>query len=208
MQGLLTINITQNNTLIYGMNDSGKEDLLATMIYSAIAEHSPDELNMYIIDFGSETLKMFTKAPHVGEVCTLEDAEQIINMFIMIDKELDKRKELFVDYGGSYMNYIEQSGEKLPLINIVINNYEVFSENMGNFVEALGTMYRDSLKYGVSFVITTGAANSFRPKLAEYFSNKLVLQMTNDQDYRNLLMCEKGLIPFKTKGRGITGIEI
>ena len=206
MQGLLTINITQNNTLIYGMNDSGKEDLLATMIYSAIAEHSPDELNMYIIDFGAETLKMFTKAPHVGEVCTLEDAEQIINMFIMIDKELDKRKELFVDYGGSYMNYIEQSGEKLPLINIVINNYEIFSENMGNFVEALSPMYRDSLKYGVSFVITTGAANSFRPKLAEYFSNKLVLQMTNDQDYRNLLMCEKGLIPFKTKGRGITGI--
>ena len=206
MQGLLTIDITRNNTLIYGMNDSGKEDLLATMIYSAIAEHSPDELNMYIIDFGSETLKMFTKAPHIGEVCTLEDADQIINMFIMIDKELDKRKELFIDYGGSYMNYIEQSGEKLPLINIVINNYEVFSENMGNFVDVLGTMYRDSLKYGVSFVITTGAANSFRPKLAEYFANKLVLQMANDTDYRNLLMCEKGLIPFKTKGRGITGI--
>ena len=206
MQGLLTIDITRNNTLIYGMNDSGKEDLLATMIYSSIAEHSPDELNMYIIDFGSETLKMFTKAPHVGEVCTLEDAEQILNMFIMIDKELDKRKELFIDYGGSYMNYIEQSGEKLPLINIIINNYEVFSENMGNFVEVLGTMYRDSLKYGVSFVITTGAANSFRPKLAEYFANKLVLQMANDTDYRNLLMCEKGLIPFKTKGRGITGI--
>ncbi len=206
MQGLLTIDITRNNTLIYGMNDSGKEDLLATMIYSAIAEHSPDELNMYIIDFGSETLKMFTKAPHIGEVCTLEDTDQIINMFIMIDKELDKRKELFIDYGGSYMNYIEQSGEKLPLINIVINNYEVFSENMGNFVEVLSTMYRDSLKYGVSFVITTGAANSFRAKLAEYFANKLVLQMPNDTDYRNMLMCEKGLVPFKTKGRGITGI--
>ena len=206
MQGLLTINLTKNNTLIYGMNDSGKEDLLATMIYSSIAEHSPEELNMYIIDFGSETLKMFTKAPHIGEVCTLEDTEQIINMFIMIDKELDKRKELFIDYGGSYTNYIEQSGEKLPLINIIINNYEIFSENMGNFVDVLGTMYRDSLKYGVSFVITTGAANSFRPKLAEYFSNKLVLQMANDTDYRNLLMCEKGLVPFKTKGRGITGI--
>ena len=206
MQGLLTLNLTKANTLIYGMPDSGKEDLLATMVYSSIVEHSPEELNMYIIDFGSETLKMFTKAPHIGEVCTLEDAEQIVNMFIMIDKELDKRKELFVDYGGSYTNYIEQSGEKLPLINIIINNYEVFSENMGNFAEVLSTMYRDSLKYGVSFVITTGAANSFRPKLAEYFSNKLVLQMANDTDYRNLLMCEKGLIPYKTKGRGITGI--
>ncbi len=205
-QGLLTLNLTTANTLIWGMNDSGKEELLTTMIYSAIAEHSPEELNMYIIDFGSETLKVFAKAPHIGEVCTLDDQEQIVNMFIMIDRELDRRKELFVDYGGSYQAYIEQSGNKLPLINIVINNYEIFQENMGNFTDTISTLYRDALKCGVSFVITTGAANSFRPKLAEYFSNKLCLQMANDTDYRNLLMCDKGLIPYKVKGRGITGI--
>lgn len=205
-QDLLTINLTKANTLIYGMPDSGKEDLLATMIYSSIVEHTPDELHMYILDFGSETLKIFAKAPHIGEVCTVDDQEKTVNLFIMIDKELDYRKELFADYGGSYINYIKQSGNKLPLINIVINNYEIFSETMGNFVEALSTMYRDSLKYGVSFVITTGAANSFRPKLADYFSNKLVLQMANDTDYRNLLMCQKGLIPAKFRGRGITGI--
>lgn len=207
LQGLLTLNLSFNNTLIYGTNDSGKEDLLATMIYSAIADHSPEELNLYILDFGAETLKVFTKAPQVGEVCTVEDQEQIINMFVMIDKELDKRKELFVDYGGSYKTYIEQSGHKLPLITIVINNYEIFTETMGNFAEMLTPMYRDALKSGVSFVITTGAANSFRPRVAEYFSNKLCLQMANDTDYRTLLGSEKGLIPAKIKGRGISGID-
>ena len=30
--------------------------------------------------------------------------------------------------------------------------------------------------------------------------------MANDTDYRNLLMCQKGLIPAKFRGRGITGI--
>ena len=207
MQGLLTLNLSQNNTLIYGMNDSGKEDLLATLIYSAIADHTPDELHMYILDFGSETLKVFSKAPQVGEVCTVENQEQIINMFVMIDKELDRRKDLFVDYGGSYKNYIEQSGQKLPLISIVINNYEVFTETMGNFAEMLNTMYRDALKSGVSFVITTGAANSFKPRIAEYFTNKLCMQMANDTDYRTLLNSEKGLIPAKVRGRGITGLQ-
>ena len=47
---------------------------------------------------------------------------------------------------------------------------------------------------------------AFKPRIAEYFSNKLCMQMANDTDYRTLLNCEKGLIPFKTKGRGITGI--
>lgn len=206
-QGLLTLNLSFNNTLIWGTNDSGKEDLLATMIYSAIADHSPDELHLYILDFGAETLKVFAKAPQVGEVCTIEDQEQIINLFVMIDKELDRRKELFVDYGGSYRTYIEQSGNKLPLITIIINNYEIFTETMGNFAEVLIPMYRDALKSGVSFVITTGAANSFRPRVAEYFSNKLCLQMANDTDYRTLLNCEKGLIPAKVRGRGISGID-
>ena len=205
-QALLTLNLTRANTLIWGTNDSGKEDLLATMIYSAIADHSPEELNMYILDFGAETLKIFTKAPHVGEVCTIEDQEQIINMFVMIDRELDRRKDLFVDYGGSYVNYIEQSGEKLPLISIVINNYEIFTETMSNFAEMLSSLYRDSLKCGVSFVITTGAANSFKNRLAEYFTNKLCLQMANDTDYRTLLGCDKSLIPAKVNGRGVTGI--
>ena len=66
---------------------------------------------------------------------------------------------------------------------------------MGNFAEMLNTMYRDALKSGVSFVITTGAANSFKPRIAEYFTNKLCMQMANDTDYRTLLNSEKGLIP-------------
>lgn len=206
MQGLLTVNLTEGNTLVYGMADSGKENLLTTLIYSAIADHSPDEINFYILDFGSETLKVFAKAPHVGDVCTQEDQEKILNLLIMIDKEMDKRKELFVDYAGSYVNYCKESGNKLPLISIIINNYEVFQETMPKIADLITTMYRDGLKYGINFVVVAGAANSFRMRLAEYFSNKLCLQMANDTDYRNILMCNRGLVPAKISGRGISGI--
>jgi len=207
LQGLLKLNLMKGNCLIYGTPDSGKENLLTTLIYSAITEHSTEEINFYILDFGSETLKAYKKAPHVGEVYTIGEDEKILNMFVMIDKELDKRKELFVDYAGNYENYIENSGEKLPLINIVINNYEVFSENLPKIADLITTMYRDALKYGISFTITTGAANSFKMRIAEFFSNKLCLQMATDTDYRNLLMCARGLIPAKISGRGISGIE-
>lgn len=206
MQGLLTLNITEANTLVYGMADSGKENLATTLIYSCITEHSPDEIHLYLLDFGAETLKIFSKVPHVGDVCTVEEQEKILNLFIMIDKELDKRKELFVDYSGSYVNYCKTSGKKLPLITIVINNYEVFYETMPKIAELITSMYRDSLKYGISFVIIAGAANSFRMRLAEYFTNKLCLQMATETDYRNILMCERGLIPAKISGRGISGI--
>ncbi len=206
MQGILTLDITNANTLIYGMADSGKEDLISSLIYSSITHHSVEEVNFYILDFGAETLKAYSKDPHVGEVCTADDGDKILNMFVMIDKELDRRKELFVDYGGSYTNYIENSGEHLPLISIIINNYEGFNETLPKVSDLIVSLYRDSLKYGISFVVVAGSANSFRVRLAEYFSNKLCLQMANDGDYRSILMCARNLVPAKIYGRGITGI--
>lgn len=207
MQGLFKLDITNNNTLLYGLADSGKENFLNTYIYSIVANHTPDEVNLYIVDYGAETLKMFTKTPHVGEVCTIDDEEKLLNMFAMIDEEADRRKELFVDYSGSYNSFCQNSGQKLPLINIIINGYESFNENKSKLAELLVTMYRDSLKYGITFTIVTGAATSFRSRSAEYFSNKLCLQMANDGDYRTLLMSAKGLIPAKYPGRGISGID-
>ena len=56
------------NTAIYGESGSGKENLLATLIWSSITEHTPEEVNFYIFDFGAETLRMFSKYPHVGEI--------------------------------------------------------------------------------------------------------------------------------------------
>lgn len=206
MQGLFKLDITNNNTLVYGLADSGKENFLNTYIYSIVANHTPDEVNLYIIDFGAETLKIFTKTPHVGGVCTIDDNEKLLNMLTLIDEELDSRKELFVDYAGSYNNYCQNSGNKLPLINVIINGYEVFSENMSKISDILVALYRDSSKYGITFTIIAGAAASFRGRAAEYFSNKLCLQMANDTDYRTILNSAKGLIPAKYSGRGISGV--
>ena len=102
-QGLLNLNMTNNgNTLIYGQTGSGKELLLSTIVWSCMAEHTPDEINMYIIDCGAETLKMFNNIPQVGEVATLEDNDLVYDIFNMLHDEIDRRKELFADYAGSY----------------------------------------------------------------------------------------------------------
>ena len=206
-QNILTFNLSTKNTLIYGTNDSGKEDLLTTMVYSTIIKHSPKEVNFYILDFGAETMKQFSKAPQVGDVCIADDEDKIINLLIMLDKEMDNRKNLFVDYGGNYSTYIKDSGKKIPLIHVIINNYEIFSETLPKVSEIFNTLYRDGINYGITFTITTGAANSFRMRLSEFFANKVCLQMPNDTDYRNILDSKRGLVPARFKGRGIFSID-
>ena len=50
--------------------------MLSSIIYSLIINHSSDELNIYIIDFGSEMFGTFRNAPQVGDV-----------VFVKADKE-------------------------------------------------------------------------------------------------------------------------
>lgn len=206
-QGLLTLDLTANNTLIYGQSGSGKETLLTTIIYESIVDHTPDEVNFYLLDFGSETLKIFNKIPHIGDIVLMEDSDKIIELISMLSKEMEYRKDLFSDYAGNYVNYIKSSNQKLPLIIIVINSYEVFSENYSKASELIQTLMRDGSKYGIVFIVTTSVTNSIRSRTAQNFTNKISLQLSNDNDYRLLINAPKNLLPTKFFGRGLTIID-
>lgn len=207
-QGLLNLDLTHSgNTLIYGQTGSGKENLLMTTIWSSILEHTPEEVNFYIVDCGSESLKTFINMPHVGDIAGVDDEDKIVGMMNMLNDEIERRKDLFVEYAGSYTEYIANSGEKLPLIVTIINNYEIFCENYAKLSESIQNLYRDGSKYGVVFIISAIATNAVRSRMAQNFVNRLALQIPNEIEYRTLLGAPRGLFPAKIFGRGIVSID-
>ena len=206
-QGLLKVNLTKGHTLIYGMPGSGKENLLTTMIAETCSNHSYEEVNFYILDFGAETLRIFNKYPQVGVVATTDEAEKITDTFVAIDEEAGRRRDLFTDYAGSYKNYINESGEKLPLIVVVINGYEVFTENFPRISDAIFPLIREGLKYGISFVLSTSTNGAVRMRTAQLFTNKMTLLQNNPDDYRSVISSPRGLVPKKYFGRGLVQME-
>ena len=206
-QGLLNLNMTCRNTAIYGQVGSGKENLLSTIIWSTCIEHTPEEVNMYIIDCGSEALKKFINMPHVGDVATIEEQEKVFNTMVMVEEEIEKRKDLMVDYGGSYQEYIDNSGKKLPLIVVIINNYEVFTESFSRLSDSIQNFYRDGAKYGIVFVVSAISVNTIKMRMLQNFTNKLCLQIPNVADYRGVVNAKRGQIPSKLFGRGLVATE-
>ena len=203
-QGLLTLDLTNTGSvLIYGMSGSGKANLLTTLIVSTCIYHTPEEVNFYIIDYGAETLKIFSKFPHVGSVVTQDNQELLIDTLVLIEDEIEKRKELFVDYGGTYSGYINESGKKLPLVILIINNYEIFSEINSRLSDQLGSLIRDGSKYGVLFIFTTATNNAVRNNVVQLFMNKISLQQSDPTNFRMLLNTKRGLEPKKLFGRGL-----
>ena len=207
-QNLLTLPLSRDgNTIIFGTGGSGKELMLTSIIYSSITTHDSSEINFYILDFGAETLTMFKNAPHVGEVLLASESEKIDNLFKMINKIIEERKKIFVDYNGSYDFYINHGGKQIPLITVVINNIEAFLETYSQYEEVLGQITRDCLKYGVVFIVTTNGPNTMRYRIRQNFRQNLVLQFNDPSDYASVLSGVRKKEPSKIFGRGLIDID-
>ena len=203
-QCVLTLPLTkEGNTVVYGVAGSGKTTFLNGMIYSLINDHTPDEVNIYILDFASETLRAFAKAPHVGDVILSYEAEKVSNLFKMIQSEIVRRKKLFADYGGDYDSYIKSSGKSLPSIVVAINNFAAFTETYEEKEEAISFLSREGTKYGVYFVLTALGTGAVRFRLLQNFKQQFVLQLNDEADYSTVVGKTDGLLPSKFKGRGL-----
>lgn len=207
-QSVLTVPFSkEGNCLIYGATGNGKTTFLTTLCYSLIKNHTPDEVNIYIMDFGSETLKSFEKAPHVGGVILSEDEEKTINFLKMLHKEVDKRKAMFAEYGGDYASYCRNSGNAVPNIVVLLNNYSGFAEQFEDLQEDFSLLSRDGVKYGIYFAVTASSTNAVRYKTQQNFKLMLTMQLNDASDYSVVVGKTDGLVPSKCKGRGLVALE-
>ncbi|MBQ4263544.1 MAG: type VII secretion protein EssC [Bacilli bacterium] len=208
MQGLLTLPITEEgNALIYGMSDSGKDELLRSLVYGAIKNYDSSELNLYLVDFGAETLINFDNAPQVGNVIINGETEKLENLIKMLNSEMIQRKKLFTSYNGNYIDYIKKANRKLPNILVFINSIEVVSEVYPNIIDSLAPLVREGTKYGISFVITTNSQTSIKFKISQCCKQVLCLQLNSDNEYKDILGRTEGLVPSNIIGRGLVKLD-
>lgn len=206
-QGVLQIPLSQEgNCLVYGAVGNGKTTFLTAVCYALIKNHTASEVNIYILDFGSETLKVFEKAPQVGDVVLSADEEKIINLLKMLDREIITRKNLFSEYGGDYQSYCKSSGKKLPNIVVLLNNYSGFAEQYEDWQDLLTLLIRDGVKYGIYFVVTANAVNAVRYKTSQNFKQVLTMQLNDASDYSTIVGKTEGIIPSRYKGRGLVNL--
>ena len=207
-QGKYEIDFTKNgNLLIYGLAGSGKENLVTTILYSIAAYHTSEEVNMYILDFGAEVLKVFKDLPQVGDIALIDDKDKMKSILLMIEREQTRRKELFSEYGGSYIEYIKNSGKKIPMLFIVLNGWEAFAESYSDYIDIVGHLLRECSKYGIVFITTMVTTNGMLTAMQQNFNNKITLQLSDAFDYKYLVNARDGLIPKKEFSRGLAIID-
>jgi S-DNA-T family DNA segregation ATPase FtsK/SpoIIIE len=172
------------------------------MIYSLITNHSPEEVSIYILDFGSGVLGNFRNAPQVGDFILPSDEDKINNIFKLLTEELEHRKKLFVNYNGDYQSYVSRSNDKVPYVLLFINNYDVFQDSF-DFEEVMNSLSRECSKYGIIIIPTINTTGGMRYKLRQNFKSDITLQFNDQDDYSMIVGNTKKLYPADIYGRGL-----
>ena len=195
--------LKDGNITIYGNDGSEREMLLNALLYSTIKNYTAEEINYYFIDYGSESLRRWQNLPQVGGMVFQGEEEKYKNLLKLIKNELVNRKKLFTDYGGEYENYIKSNQIKLPVITIIINNYDSIYESIPEIYDELPDLIRDSERYGVIFIITADSINSIPGKITQNMPTTYAYKLKDSSDYSSLFDSRTKLVPRDTFGRGI-----
>lgn len=181
------INCTTTNYMIIGSTQTGKTNLIQTVIRSLTENHDPSDINLYIIDFGSMILKNFKDLKHVGGVVCPNEDEKVKSLFRMLNEEIVGRKDKMSMAGvSSYLSYREAGYKDLPQIVVLIDNLTALKELYFQEEDLLLPLCRDGITAGISFVVANGQTTGIGYRYLNNFEGRIAMFCNETSEYSSL----------------------
>ncbi|AND80016.1 type VII secretion protein EssC [Streptococcus pantholopis] len=181
----------QGNLLIYSGPGMGKSTLLQTMIMDLAHQHTPENVQFYLFDFGTNGLLPLRRLPHVADSLSLEDTEKLPKFMRRIREEIARRKRLFSRYSAANMTmYRQMSGDRLPYVFLMIDSYDSLREDTEigpNLEGTIQSVARDGSSLGIYVVITASRSGVIRPALLANMKSRLIFKMTDENETKTLM---------------------
>ena len=187
-QGTFFSDFGRQNTIIIGASQMGKTNVLQLLIRSLADHNSPDQVSLYIMDFGSMVLKCFENLKHVGGVVLAAEDEKLKNLFKMLMTEMDIRKTALMNFGvSSYSAYKDAGGKNIPKTYLIIDNFNAFKElYLDNYEADFIKLCRDGVSLGISVIITNASSNGIGYRHMSNFENHICLTCVESTEYSSM----------------------
>lgn len=207
IQDEVSLNLQEGHTLIIGSSQYGKTNLLQTVIRGVSLLYTPNEVNVYILDFGAMALKVFDNLNHVGGVIVAAEDEKMKNFMRMIRIEIKSRKERFSKMAiTSFASYRDAGKKDIPQIVIIVDNFIALKELYSEYEEDLLNICREGIAVGISLIITSLQTNGINYKYMSNFANRICLYCNQGDEYSTVFdRCR--MSPKNVPGRGVIAID-
>lgn len=178
------------NILLYGSPGTGKTTFLQTIAMDLARKQSPENLTMYLLDFGTNGLAPLTQLPHVADSLLLDQTEKTQKFIRIINRELDRRKKLLSEHGvGTIALYREVTGKQEPTMVILMDSYESMKDEPyeTDLFKLFMRISREGLSIGVHLIITASRQNNLRAQLYSNFKHQLTLPQNDISEIRGIV---------------------
>ncbi|MGD0653338.1 MAG: FtsK/SpoIIIE domain-containing protein [Thermoguttaceae bacterium] len=188
MQNLKLGSGTSQHVLISGKTGSGKSTLLHVLITTLSLQYSPDEVELYLVDFkkGVE-FKAYAQfaLPHARVIAIESEREFGLSVLQRLDAELRTRGDMFRNQGVQDIKgyRAEQPDARLPRILLIIDEFqELFVEDDRIAQESallLDRLVRQGRAFGIHVLLgsqTLGGAYSLARSTIGQMAVRIALQ--------------------------------
>ncbi|MBO5030825.1 MAG: type VII secretion protein EssC [Lachnospiraceae bacterium] len=207
LQDTLKVSLSKNgHYAVVGTIVSGKSTLLQTLLYAFVTKYTPQDINIYAIDYSAKMMSAFETMPHVGGVIYEGQDDKLAKFFTMINDILEDRKKLFK--GGNYGQYVRVNGVTVPAVIIVIDNYANFRVKSSNiYDDTILQLSKDGVSYGIFLIISGGGFSTMEipTRLGENLRSVICLEMNDKLQYQDAMhtLHIDTLPEVNIKGRGL-----
>lgn len=192
---------TAHHGLLVGRPGSGKSVLLHSLIMSLALTYSPEELELYLIDF-KRGVEFKTYAvnglPHARLLAIESEREFALSALRQLDSILETRSKLFKaatsagDESEGLVRYRAQTGKSLSRILLVVDEFhEFFTQDDAIATESgllLDRLIRQGRAYGLHVLLcsqTLEGTSGFRRTSANQMALRIALQCS-ESDSRSI----------------------
>ena len=184
--------------LCIGATGSGKSEFLRTVALGMITRHSPEELNLALIDFkGGATFSGLEPAPHVAAVITnLSDkAALVARMRDALAGEMNRRQEALrlagnLDGIGAY-DRMRRAGAQLaplPVLFIIVDEFSELLSQHPDFADVFVAIGRLGRSLGMHLLLASQRLDEGRLRgLESHLSYRVCLKTLSANESRLVL---------------------
>ncbi|NMO02394.1 type VII secretion protein EccCa [Gordonia sp. TBRC 11910] len=213
---LVDLSGAAGNVAVVGGPQAGKSVAIRSLMMSAAATHSPDQIQFYCLDFGGGTLASLAGLPHVGSVASRTDSDAVRRTVAELTTVMRDREQRFAAHGiESMRDYrarraagaTETADDPFGDVFLVFDGVGVLRNEWEVLDDAVASIAAEGLSYGVHVIVTASRWAEIRPAMKDMLGTRIELKLGDAMD-SEISRRAALLVPANRPGRGITGGEL